>query len=267
MCDPEFLPNRLRGGPGREESISLPDGAVMPAFLALPETRSGPGVLVIPSRYGRTRFFEDVARRIAGLGYVALCAEPFHRAKPLPDPGVERVRVRYASADEPQMLVDLDAALDWLHARPEVTSTRLGVVGFCMGGSFALNLAAMRDDLAVCCFHGFPAGPKGAAVPAPAPLDVVGEIEGPLIGFWGESDADVDLGEVRRLADALSARGVGFHCVTYPRVQHGFMAEEPRDDRTRDAARHAWARMSAFLCRNLAEVEPEDPPLDSIPAA
>lgn len=239
----------------------------MPAFLALPEAHTGPGVLVIPSRYGRTRFYDDVARRVADLGYVALCPEPFHRAEQLPDGTAEHVRARRASADDLQMLADLDAALNWLRARPEVTPGRLGVIGFCMGGSFALNLAAMRDDLAVCCFHGFPTGSKNAAVHAPAPLDVVDEITGPLIGFWGENDIDVGQGNVRRLVDALSARGVDVRCVTYPRVKHGFMAEEQRDDRTRDAARHAWARMSAFLCRHLAEVEPKDPSLDSLPAA
>jgi carboxymethylenebutenolidase len=224
----------------------------MPAYLALPETGSGPGVLVITDMYGRSPFYENFARRIADLGYVVVCPEPFHRLGPLTDRQPDLALARRAGSNELEMLVDLDSALDWLRDRPEVSAERIAVIGFCMGGTFAFNLAAGRRNLATCSFYGFPAGSIGPDVTAPAPIDIVDEISGPLIGFWGEADDAVGLENVHRLISALDERDIVFHSVTYPNVAHGFMAEESGDERTKDAARHGWVRMTAFLRRHLA---------------
>lgn len=254
MCHAEIPEGDLREGPARDEAIPLPDGTSMPAYLALPERGSGPGVLVVPDMYGRSPFYDNLARRVADLGYVALCPEPFHRLGPLAEADFDLAIARRADIDEPEMLKDLDTALTWLGGRPEVTSKHMAVIGFCMGGTFALNLAATRDDLASCCFYGFPAGSHGRVrVAAPAPLDVVADISGPLIGFWGEDDTSVGMDNVVRLVTALAAREVEFHCITYPHVGHGFMAGRAKDERTQDAARHAWVRMTAFLVRHLAD--------------
>jgi carboxymethylenebutenolidase len=175
---------------------------------------------------------------------------------PIDGDDLERVAARRAAVNELEMLADLDSAVSWLQARPEVTSEQIAVIGFSMGGTFALNLAARREDLATCIFYGFPRGSPEPAITAPAPLDVVDELSGPLIGFWGESDTAVGMDSVQRLVEALAERGVEFHCLTYPGVGHGFMAEERPDDRTVDAARHAWARVTAFLRRHVVDVEP-----------
>jgi carboxymethylenebutenolidase len=254
VCHAEVPRDRLVDGPGREESIPLPDAASMPAYLALPETGPAPGVLLIPDTYGRSPFYENFARRIADLGYVVVCPEPFHRQELLSDRHVDLAMAREAESNEIEMLADLGRVLDWLEERPEVLAGRMAVIGFCMGGTLALNLSATRDNLATCSFYGFPAGSTGPRVTAPAPLDLVDEISGPVIGFWGEEDADVGRDNVKRLITALGARDVEFHSVTYPHVGHGFMAEQSRDQRSRDAAQHGWVRMTAFLRRHLADV-------------
>ena len=239
---------------GQDVVISLADGATMPAYLALPRSGSGPGVLVISDMYGRSPFYENLARRVANLGYVALCPEPFHRQAPLRRFDVHHARKRRASGNELDMLADLDASLDWLAARPDVAEGRVAVTGFRMGGTLALNLAATRRDLATCCFYALPAGSQGPAFTAPAPLDIVDDLAGPLIGFWGESDTAVAMDSVQQLVEALAARGVEFHCLTYPGVGEGFMSQERPDDRTADAARHAWVRVTAFLRRHVVNV-------------
>ena len=249
----EVARQRERESPVQEERVPLPDGVAMPALLALPESGTGPGVLVICDMYGRAPFYENLAGRVADLGYVALCPAPFHRLAPLEGRDFGPAIERRAGTDELEMLADLDAALSWLRARPEVTSERMAVIGFSMGGTFALNLAASRDDLATCAFSSFPAGSRRSATPAPVPIDVVDDISGPLICFWGEDDTTVGMDNVQRLVAALGAREIIFHSVTYPHVGHLFMVERPKDERARDAARHAWARMTAFLRRHLAE--------------
>jgi carboxymethylenebutenolidase len=254
VCHAEVPKERLRDGPSRDEMIPLPDGSAMPGYLALPESGSGPGVLVVCDMYGRSPFYENLAGRIAGLGYVALCPEPFHRIGDLSERTFDRAIERRAASDELQMLADLDAAISWMQQQPEVTAERVGVMGFCMGGTFTLNLAGSRSDLASCCFYGFPGGSTGPAVTAPAPLDIVDRLSGPMIGFWGEDDTAVGLDNVERFISAVSQRDIVFHSVTYPRVGHGFMAEESKDSWTQDAARHGWVRMTAFLRRHLADV-------------
>ena len=240
--------------PGQDAVIALADGAVMPAYLALPRSGSGPGVLIISDEYGRSPFYDNLARKLADLGYVALCPAPFHRQAPLRRRDAEDVRERWAAGNEVDMLSDLDASLDWLAARSDVTEGRLAVMGFRMGGTFALNLAATRRDVATCCFYGFPAGSPTSGVKGPSPLDVVDDMAGPVIGFWGENDTAVTMDSVQQLVEALDGRGVEFHCLTYPGVGEGFMAEERPDDRTADAARHAWVRVTAFLRRHVVNV-------------
>ena len=251
MCHAEIPEGASLDGPDIEESIPLPDGPSMPAYLALPESGSGPGVLIIADFYGRSPYYENLARRIADLGYVALCPEPFHRVGPLARRDYDLAMERRNATNEVEMLGDLDVALEWLKARPEVSAGRMAVVGFCMGGTFALNFAATRTDVATCCFYGFPAGSQGPAVTAPAPLEVAADIRGPVLGLWGEADSAVGMDSVQSLVDALAAHDTVFHCITYPGVGHGFMADPEPDEPTRDAARHAWMRMTAFLRRHV----------------
>ena len=99
----------------------------------------------------------------------------------------DHARERRAASNELEMLADLGASLDWLAANPDVAEGRVAVMGFRMGGTLALNLAATRRDLATCCFYALPAGSQGPAFTAPAPLDIVDDLAGPLIGFWGRA--------------------------------------------------------------------------------
>ena len=252
VCHPEAGEQHIGNGSRHEVTISMADDAAMPAYLAVPESGSGPGILVISDMYGRSPYYESLAERLANLGYVALCPDPFHRIGPLDDRTYDQAIARRRSTNEVEMLGDLEVSLDWLRDRPEVTSGKLATMGFCMGGTFTLNLAATRSDLVTACFYGFPAGSKGPQVTAPVPLDIVDDMSGPMIGFWGENDTSVGLDNVQRLIAALTMTDRIFHSVTYPNVGHGFMADDSQDDRTRDARQHAWARVTAFLLRHLA---------------
>jgi carboxymethylenebutenolidase len=255
MCHPEIPAGHTAPDVDRME-VELPlIGKLekMPGLLCRPQTGAGAGVLVVGDVYGRTPFYEDLAGRLALAGFTALLPDYFFRQGPLAEPTREAAMARRELLDQKQALVDLSQALDWLHLQP-FAAGRLGTIGFCMGGTYVLDLAAERDDLATVCFYGFPAGsPAPSALPPP--LSLADQIGGPLLGFWGDQDAGVGMDNVEELAAALKARGVDFDFTIYPGLGHGFMAASRLDPEHEayDAACRSWTRTIEFYRTHIAD--------------
>jgi carboxymethylenebutenolidase len=242
-----------------EQTVSLPHGESMPTLVSYPDQETGRGVLVVHDASGRIPFYEDLIARLAAAGYVAALPDLYFRQGPLAAPGPDAEMGRLAQLDKSQSVRDLLAAADWLEADPAVTGTRLGVVGFSLGATLALDMTAERRDLAVAAYYPFPAG----QVPAdenspPAPLSLAASMSGPIIAFWGDHDEVVDMADAERLGVDLAAHGVGFSAVIYPGAGHSFMraaALGPAPD-AKAAALDAWARMLDFLDRELSAPVP-----------
>ncbi|MBI2756854.1 MAG: dienelactone hydrolase family protein [Chloroflexi bacterium] len=256
MCHPEVPAGQATPTILREElSIPLAGGEAMPALLARPEGGEGPGILIVHDIFGRSPFYENLAARLASAGFVALLPDYFFRQGPLAERKVEVAFQRRAKLDEVGALQDLSVALDVLGQQTGLRGDCLGTVGFCMGGTLVLDLAALRDDLATVCFYGFPAPEAhGSARSAPAPLDEVDRMQGPILGFWGDQDHGVDMADVGRLASELRKRGVSFEHTIYPGLGHGFMAQSNLDVEhpAYQAACEAWTRSLGFFRRHLA---------------
>ena len=118
----------------------------MPAFVALPERTPAPGVLVVNDIFGRSPFYELIARRLAQAGFVAATPEFFFREGALPEPTREAAMARAKRLAFSRTVDDMSAAIDWLHRRDDTTDA-IGTVGFCMGGTIVLLLAARRADI------------------------------------------------------------------------------------------------------------------------
>jgi carboxymethylenebutenolidase len=228
----------------------------MDAYLACaagPEPR--PAVLVVGDIYGgRAPFYERLAALLAAAGFDAVVPEFFFREGPLPEQTFEAAAARKGALDEQRTLVDLDATIEWLRARPQFAGQRVGTLGFCLGGSFVLDLAARRGDLATVCFYGFPTGPPGPpnARGMPRPLDEVDRMRGPILGFWGDRDERVGPSNVAALAAALAERGVDFEHTMYEGLDHGFLAAGFEPGASGHAqAREAWAHTLAFFAARL----------------
>lgn len=244
MCHPELPEGRaMPDARTRESEIPLPSGELLPALLASPEGPPRGAVLVVNDVFGRSPFYEDLSRRLAVAGFVAADPEFFFREGPLPDQTREAAFERRARHDPARAVADLDVALDWLRAESGVAG-RLGTIGFCMGGTYVLQLAARREDLASVCFYGFP----GNVAP-----DEVDRIQGPLLGFWGDQDAGVGMDNVEALRKNLVARVVDHHFTVYSGLGHGFMKAsglEPAGDGYEQAC-EAWTRTLQFYRRHL----------------
>ena len=235
-------------------SVPLPADEQLPVLLATPERDAGPGVVILHDASGPVSFYQELTTRLAARGYTTILPDLFFRQGRPPDECPEAQWARLAQLDKQQSIRDAATAVDWLKAA-EVVGSRIGVVGFSLGATLALDLAAQRADLAVASFYPFPEGQLSPDEKAPpAPIDLTDKMNGPIIAFWGEDDDVVPRTGIDRLAAALQDHGVGYTRVIYAGVGHGFMADSRLgpDRASSKAALDAWAATSAFLADHLA---------------
>lgn len=263
MCHPEVPAGQATPPVVRQEvQIPLAAGGAMPALLARPEGGEGPAVLIVHDIFGRSPFYENLAARLATAGFVALLPDFFFHEGPLPQRTLDLAFARRSKLDEPRALGDLSTAVDWLSAQPGVSGDRTGSVGFCMGGTLALNLAAQRNDLATVCYYGFVAPePHAAAARAPAPIDQLEGLRGPILGFWGDQDHGIAMADVERYVEGARQRGVSFEHTIYSGLGHGFMAQSGLDPAhpTYKMACESWARALDFFRQHLGIPIPAEP--------
>lgn len=254
MCHPDAVIGSETPDVEREE-VTVPTGdGDMPALLTHPAGDRHGAVLIVSDIFGRSPFYEDLAARLAVAGFAALVPEYFFRLGPLAERDLQLAQERRARLDENITQEDFLAAIDWL--KSATGAARVGTIGFCMGGTQVLDLAARRRDLATVCFYGFPARlPTAGPLTAPAPLDVVDDISGPILGFWGDADHGVGMANVETLAKELAARAVDFRHTIYPGLGHGFMAASRLDPEGPGYAEsaEAWEATLEFLRDHLRE--------------
>ena len=208
-------------------------------YLVRPAVASGalPAVLVVHENRGLNPHIEDIARRLALDGFVAFAPDALFPLGGYPG-DEDQARALFPRLDQAKTVEDFVAAARWLQARPQAGG-RLGVVGFCYGGSMANLLATRLPELS-------------AAVPfygGPAPLDRVPAIRARLMLHFAANDERINAAWPA-YRERLQAAGVNFEAFTYPNTHHGFNNDTtPRHDP--DAAALAWQRTIAFLDRTL----------------
>lgn len=253
MCHPEVpvgvAPPDVRT---EEVAISLPGGERMPALLALPEATPAAAVLAINDVFGRSPFYENLSRRLAQAGFVALDPEYFFREGPLADQTREAATERKNRLDESRAVRDLQAAIGWLQARREVREGRIGTIGFCMGGTYVLDLAARRDDIrASVSYYGFPAAKRAGL---PPPVETAARMRGSILGHWGDQDTGVGMENVEALRRNLERARAAHEFHIYPGLGHGFLKAFLEDESSPgyEQACLSWRRTLDFLRARLA---------------
>jgi carboxymethylenebutenolidase len=211
----------------------------------------GPPVLIVSDMFGPSQFYQELGRRLAAEGFTAYLPDYFFRLPELTKLSPEAGFARRKLLDENQILRDLDAVVT--EAERRHNASKVATMGFCMGGTQVLDLAVLRDDVVTVCFYGFPARPASAtAMTAPAPMDSVGRMSGPILGYWGDQDLAVGPGNVEAFIDAARKAGTDLEAHVLPGLGHGFMSMLGAPDRTERAqAEQAWRRSSQFLATHL----------------
>jgi carboxymethylenebutenolidase len=226
----------------KTEYINYPSpqgSGTMRGYLARPANAAGklPGVVVIHENRGLSPYNEDVARRLALDGFLALAPDAL-----TPLGGYqgddEKAAQLFSQLDPAKRVEDFAAAAGYLKARPDCTG-KIGVVGFCIGGTIANTFAVRMPDLAAAVpFYGGQPTAQDAA-----------KIKAPLLIHYAGNDDRINAGWPAYEA-ALKANGVKYEMFMYPGTQHGFHNDTtPRYDEA--AAKLAWSRTVAFFKANL----------------
>jgi carboxymethylenebutenolidase len=219
---------------GREIDFAS-DGERVRGYFAVPASGRGRGVLVIQEWWGLVDHIRDTCDRFAREGFVAL-APDLYRGETASDPdGAGRLMM---GLEIPRAARDLDGAVQALFDQPAVDGSKVGAIGFCMGGQLALFAATRNPRIgAVVDFYGVHPNVK---------LDLAG-LRAPVLGIFAERDAFVTPAVAHKLAADLQAAGKSMHCEIYPRVDHAFMNDSRPDVYDAVAAARAWSQALAFL--------------------
>jgi carboxymethylenebutenolidase len=230
----------------RESIVQYPSGNItVRAYVATPKIgERRPAIIVVQEWWGLNDHIKDVARRYAGEGYVAIVPDLYSRLKnevvPLNNPN--RAGELMSALKQEDGLKDLKAAAAYLKSVPEVDAGRIGVTGFCMGGSYALMLPCVNAEIkAAVPFYG--------QVPNPdTPLQ---NLAAPVLYIYGEDDGWITKADVQRLVAALKKYKKPGEVKTYPGAPHAFFNDMRKEVYRAAEAKDAWARALAFFGQHL----------------
>ena len=210
-------------------------------LMARPAGATGPlpAVLVVHENRGLNPYIEDVVRRVAKAGYLALGPDGLSSLGGYPGSD-DQGREMQSSLDPAKLMADFFAGFQYLLDNPEANG-RVGAVGFCYGGGVCNALAVAFPEMAASVpFYG--RQPTTADVP---------KIQAPLLLHYAGLDENINKGWPDYEA-ALKANGKSYEAYIYPGVNHGFHNDTtPRYDAA--AAELAWSRTLDFFAANLTQ--------------
>jgi carboxymethylenebutenolidase len=223
------------------ERVEFPsNGHTCNGYFAAPAAGKGPAVVVIQEWWGLVPHIEDLVDRFAGEGFIAIAPDLYHgKTTKSPD-------------DAGKLLMELDVeragreisgAGAYLLGRPECSSSKYGVVGFCMGGALAQYAATIdprHAGAAVSFYGGFKKAPTKWE-----------DLEAPLLLFYGGDDKGVPPEQGHELVDRLRALGKNVEIEVFPNANHAFFNDTRPEVYNAEASREAWRRTLEFFRRHL----------------
>ncbi len=228
-------------------------GVNVPVYEARPATGMGhPVLLVISEIWGVHEYVKDCTRRFAKAGYHAVAPELFVREGGVAQlPNVQDVLKIVLAQKREQTLGDLKATVDWAKTRPGAKADRVGVTGWCWGGSTVYQVAATNPDVkAAVAWYGPPSRPYPGAGGPVTGFDLAKDIKIPLLGLYGETDQNPKPEDATQLGEMVKAHNPNVDIVVYPGAGHGFHADY-RPSYNKAAADDGWKRCVAWFDKYL----------------
>ena len=219
------------------------DGVTIGGYLSRPKGEGKfPAVVVIHENRGLVDHIQDVARRLAKAGYVAIAPDLLSRqggtaSFPSASAATEGIR----KLDDETSTKDFDGAVNYLKAQTFVQTNKIGLTGFCWGGGNVLLFATRNKDIAASVvFYG--RNPKN--------IDDIQNIAGPMLGLYGGEDKGIT-GAVPNLEAAMKKYGKSFEYKIYPGAPHAFHNDMNPERYRPDAAQDAWSKTLDFFKKHL----------------
>ncbi|MCY1199499.1 MAG: dienelactone hydrolase family protein [Achromobacter veterisilvae] len=233
--------------------IPAPDGKI-PAYRAAPQGKKGlPTLIVVSEIFGVHEYIQDVCRRLAHQGYLAVAPELFARqGDPSKYTEIPKLQAEViGKVPDAQVQGDLDATAAWAAANGG-DADKLGILGFCWGGRQVWLYAAHNPKLkAGAAWYGQLAGEPSDLKPKSV-LSLVNELKAPVLGAYGGKDAGIPQADVDRMRVALAqgpAAAKASRIDVYPDAPHAFHADY-RPSYRKAEAEQAWTRMLDWFKQN-----------------
>ncbi|GAB2927876.1 dienelactone hydrolase family protein [Rhodococcus aerolatus] len=225
------------------QNVTFPsNGGTAHGYLAVPESGSGPGVIVIQEWWGLTTHIKDVADRLAKAGYVALAPDLY--GGPTTHDSDEAGELMQKLPVE-QAAKDLSGAVDYLLGLDSTTGDKVGSLGFCMGGGFVITMAAqLGDKIAVAVpFYGIVQGDPDYT-----------NLTARLVGHFGSQDEMIPVDNLNQLERKISEQAPSGDKSTFYTYDAGhafFNDENLLGTYDPEAAKLAWQRTMDVLGEEL----------------
>ena len=211
------------------------------AFEARPAAAgTHPAVIVIQEWWGLNDHIKDVAGRLAREGYIAVAPDLYSRQGNKVTANPDEAGQLMMSLDKKDGIADLLAVVAHLKQAAGVDADRIGVTGFCMGGSYALLLPCHSADIKA-------AAPFYGEVPA---NDTLKKLGCPIRYFYGDEDGWIQMKDVERLQTVLRDLGKG-EVVIYKGLPHAFFNDTRKDVYRPEQAKDAWKKTLSLFAHEL----------------
>lgn len=227
-------------------TLTANDGSQFRAFHAWPEAPTGNAIVILPDVRGLHPYYEELALRFAEHGVEAIAIDYFGRTAGTGSRGEDFDYMPHVGQTTwAGISADVASAVEYLRAEDGGTRIRaVFTTGFCFGGRITFLTATLNLGLAGAIgFYGWPSGPTRND--SPAPTEVVGQFECPILGIFGEADQGISRQVVDEFDRALQAAGKEHEIIVEPNAPHSFFDRKAAEFQAQSD--DAWARTTRFI--------------------
>lgn len=232
--------------------VKIPaEGGEMPAYRAMPNKKGKkfPVVLVVHEIFGVHEHIQDLCRRFAKQGYLAIAPSLYARQGDVSKVDQKEIMTIVGKVPDSQVMADLDSTVAWAKKNSGNTK-KLSITGFCWGGRITWLYAAhnKKVDAGAAWYGRLVATTKSDLQPT-MPIDIAKDLTVPVLGLYGGLDTGIPLDTVQRMQDELKKGKSKSEIVVYPNAKHGFNADY-RPSYNQESATDAWAKMLDWFKKN-----------------
>jgi carboxymethylenebutenolidase len=215
----------------------------LPAYLSRPadESEKTPSIVIVHEWLGLVPHIKNVADRYASRGYLALAPDLYH-GKIASNP--DEARKLTMSVTTEDSTKELTTAVNYLRAASRAKEGKIGITGFCFGGTHALNFVCESPEISAGAIY------YASRLPSDEQLS---RISAPLLIIYGDQDQSVKPEQARQLEATLRRLGKDAQLLMYEGAPHAFFNDEHKQTYRPEASKDAWEKTLLFLDANLRQ--------------